>query len=178
MNFKYQDAVEIGCRRPGDELQRRIHQPILQDNQYSLTQLRVSSTSLPLDSGRRDDLRQIGEGLTQERISPGVDVRVLRFPEILSSSNQSALARVFRDVNLILTIPVVVPIVLDLTSIRICGAGFINGLIASKEKIQACAAEVVIAGDPDRLLSLFQVQRLVPVYPDLQAALLKVCRAN
>lgn len=178
MNFKYQDAVDICYGRPDDERERRIHQPLLQDSQYVLTQLRVLSTSLPLDFDRRDGLSQIGVGLKQECISPGVDVRVLQFPEILSSSNQSALARVFRDVNLILSIPVLVPILLDLTSVRVCGAGFINGLIASKDRIQACAAKVVIAGDPDRLLSLFQVQRIVPVYPDLRVALLQVVRAN
>ena len=175
MESKYQSAIELGCGRHGDERKRRNQKPLSKpDEQYTLAHLSVSSTSLPLDSGRRDDLRKIAVGLKQTCMLPGVDVRVLQFPEVLSSSNQSAVKRVFRDVHLILSLPAASPVVLNLTSVRICGADFIDGLIASKSNFEACSANVVIAGDPHRLLSLFQVQRLVTIYPNLHAALSEI----
>jgi len=86
--------------------------------------------------------------------------------------------RAFADFQAILSRLEQTPIVIDLTSVRLGGACFINSLVASKDAIDTCHATIVIAGDPNRLLSLFQLHRIAPIYPTLASALRVGLQAN
>jgi len=178
MNSSYNESAAFEIRRISNDRKLLTQLPFLHDDRYALSQLRLSSTWLPLDGNRGDTAQQTTEGVKRSCGSPRVDVRVLRFPKILSSSNQGTLARVFSGLRLIVSGREPSPIVLDLTSMRMCGAGFVNGLTASRDELTTCVAEVVIAGDPDGVLTLFQVHRLIPIYPNLNAALLNVMKKS
>ncbi|TWT66382.1 STAS domain-containing protein [Allorhodopirellula solitaria] len=154
----------LGCEQP-------LRPVFAADNTLTVAQLRVTLTSLPLERSRSDWANQMVDGATEKAISHRRDVRVIQFPDRLSSSNGDTVARVFEDFEAILLRSEQTPIVLDLSSVRLCGASFINGLMASRNAIDACRATVVIAGDPNRLLSMFQVHRIIQVYPTLASAL-------